>query len=294
MFVLENNLLRIEIDPFGAEVKRIFDKELGKERLWSGDVKFWGRVSPVLFPIVGRVANDEYLVNGKTYSLGQHGFARDMAFALASEQKKELWFELKDTPETLNKYPFAFILRIGYVLEGATVRVKWEVTNPDDTEMFFSIGAHPAISTDLLGQDALSDYYLHLHDNGQVETYLFDTQTGLIKDQKESIIPDLKLLPLSFGLFEEYPTIILENESEISLKCYNHDHGVNIRFEGFPYVGIWSPIGEEGVEAPFVCIEPWYGMADTKTSPGELKDKKGIVRLGAKEAFKAAYSMEFK
>lgn len=294
MFIIENDQLRVEVAPKGAEIKRIYNKETDKEMLWSGDAKFWGRVSPVLFPIVGRVANDVYYVDGKEYSLSQHGFARDEEFALISCSEEKLWLELSSNEASLAKYPYPFSLRIGYELDGSQVTVKWEVENTGESEMAFSIGAHPAFSTKLEGEDALSDYYLHLETNEKVETYLFDSANGLIKDEKEIIMPDLKLIPLSTDLFEEYPTLILEGETGLTLKSYNHDHGVEVKFEGFPYVGIWSPVSSDGEEAPFVCIEPWFGMADTNAAPGELGNKKGIQKLGASKTFEAAYCMIFR
>lgn len=293
MFVLENELLRVEVAEKGAEIKRIYHKETATELLWSGEKSFWGRVSPILFPIVGRVTNDAYFVDGKEYSLSQHGFARDEDFAVASQSDTEIWLELAHSEDSLAKYPFEFMLRIGYVLDGAQVSVKWEVQNQGSATMPFSIGAHPAFNIQLQEGDELSDYYLHLETSEKVETYLFDSENGLIKDEQEIIVPDLKLLPLSKDLFEEYPTVVLEGETAIALKSFNHDYGVEVRFDGFPYVGIWSPINGDGVVAPFVCIEPWFGMADTKPVSGELRDKKGIEELGAGETFAAAYSMTF-
>jgi len=294
VFALENEMLRVEVAEKGAEIKRIHNKKTNTELLWSGDVSFWGRVSPILFPIVGRVAKDTYLVDGQEYQLSQHGFARDEAFQLVSHSETEVWLELAYNEASLAKYPFKFVLRIGYLLDGATVTVKWEVKNVGEGSMPFSIGAHPAISTSLQEGDVLEDYYLHLETSEKVETYLFDAENGLIKDEKDVIMPDMKFLPLSKDLFEDYPTVILEGETAMSLKSYNHEHGVDVKFEGFPYVGIWAPINEDGNVAPFVCIEPWFGMADTNPTPGELKQKKGIQELAEGTTFEAAYSLTFK
>ena len=293
MFTLENNKLLMEIDPKGAEIKRIFNKETETELLWSGDASFWGRVSPVLFPIVGRVANDCYWVDEKEFSLSQHGFARDEIFSLERLTDDTIWLELNESDESLKRYPFKFRLRIGYMLEENTVTVRWVVENKNDDEMFFSIGAHPAFNIALQKGDQLADYFLHLETLENMETYIFDASNGLVKDEKEMIMPGLKLLPLSKDLFEEYPTVIFEGETGISLKSYHHEHGMKIKFEGFPYVGIWSPINQEGEGAPFVCIEPWFGMADTDPKGGQLRDKKGIQKLEASGVFNAAYSMEF-
>jgi len=294
MIQLKNNKLSVDINPIGAELKKVYHFESELDYLWNGDAAFWGRTAPVLFPIVGRVANDTYLNNGKLYPLSQHGFARDYKFDVISQTNEEVWFELNDNEETLKKFPYKFSLKIGYELKGDKVIVKWQVENPNEGTLPFSIGAHPAFRTNLQEGEELSDYYLHLETNEGITTYAFDNEKGLIKDEKVEIIEKLKLLPLSKELFEEFPTLILENETGITLKSYMHDHEVHVAFDGFPYVGIWSPINTQGEVAPFVCIEPWYGMADTVEEPQEISTKKGIQCLNAGEVFTTEYSMTFK
>jgi len=290
MFTLKNDQLEIEVNTHGAELVRVVKDNVNY--LWDGNPEFWGRTSPVLFPIVGAVADNTYFVNGEEFQLGQHGFARDMNFDLISQTTDEIWFGLVSTNETREKYPFDFELRIGYVLDGDTVVVKWEVMNQGDVVMPFSIGAHPAFAA---GPD-LSDYSLQMKDSMGIETYVFDNDRGLVDVAagKVEIIENLPFLPLSKDLFVEYPVLILEGESEIMLRSYTHDREVEVRFEGFPYVGIWSPINAAGEIAPFVCIEPWYGMADTTHTPRALSEKKGIQLLEAKENFATSYTMTFR
>lgn len=294
MVKLKNNKLKVDIHNHGAEVKRVYHLGHELDYLWDSNPEFWAKSSPVLFPIVGRVAEDTYLLNGKEYSLTQHGFARDNKFDILCQTDTKVWFELRSNAKTLERYPFEFSLKIGYELVDETLEVKWEVTNLGQETMPFSIGAHPAFSTKLQADDQFSDYYLHLESSDGVQTYVFDSKTGLIFDEKVEIIEKLKLLPLSKELFEEYPTLILEGETAISLKSYHHEREVEMRFDGFPYVGIWSPINQEGRIADFICLEPWYGMADTVSEPQELSNKKGIQLLASGAKFEASYTMTFK
>lgn len=294
MLKLKNDKLKIDINTHGAEVKRVYHTGHRLDYLWDSNPRFWVKSSPVLFPIVGRVAQDTYLLNGKQYSLMQHGFARDHEFGVLCQTDTKAWFELKSNAKTLERYPFEFSLKIGYELVDETLEVKWEVVNLSQETMPFSIGAHPAFSTKLGAEDQFSDYYLHLESLEGIQTYVFNAETGLISDEKVEIIERLKLLPLSKALFEEYPTLVLEGETAISLKSYNHEREVTMRFDGFPYVGIWSPINQEGEIADFVCIEPWYGMADTVSEPQELSNKKGIQLLAPGAKFETSYSMTFK
>ena len=143
-YVLENDTLRVEIDSFGAELKSVKRKSDGKEYMWYADKKYWGRTSPVLFPFVGNCRNKEYRYGGKTYAIGQHGFARDMEHTMESQTADTIWFSLHSNEETMEKYPFAFVLKIGYNLTGNELKVMWKVENPDTKTLYFSIGAHPA------------------------------------------------------------------------------------------------------------------------------------------------------
>ena len=290
MFKLKNEHLEIEINARGAELTRVMQGDVS--RLWDANATFWGRTSPVLFPIVGAVANGKYFVDGKAFEMGQHGFARDMEFAVVEEGPAEIWLRLESSEETRAKYPFDFQLEIGYELVENTVVVKWRVKNTGAVQMPFSIGAHPAI---MAGPD-LSDYTLQMKKSRGITSYVFDDDRGLVDlaAGKVEIVEDLPFLPLSKDLFAEHPTLILEGETEILLRAHTHDREVEVAFDGFPYVGIWAPINENGEVAPFVCIEPWYGMADTNPESGELSAKKGIQRLEAGETFEASYAMTFR
>ena len=142
--MLENDCLAIEVSTFGAELQSIRDKATGFEYLWYGDKTYWGRRSPVLFPIVGKVWEGRMRYQGAEYLLSQHGFARDMEFELVSETETEVRYRLVSTEETLKKYPYQFVLEIAYRLHDNKVDVIWEVTNPSDKDICFQIGAHPA------------------------------------------------------------------------------------------------------------------------------------------------------
>ena len=139
---LKNDLLTIKIDSHGAELCSI--RHGNTEYLWQADPAFWARHSPVLFPIVGRVWENVFRIGGKEYSLPQHGFARDMEFRMTRQSEDSIWFSLEDSPETMEKYPFRFILEIGYRLLGRKIEVRWKVTNTGSGTMYFQIGAHPA------------------------------------------------------------------------------------------------------------------------------------------------------
>ncbi len=146
VYELKNEKVSILVNSHGAELKSLRRLSTGTEYMWKADPQFWGRTSPVLFPFVGSLKEKEYKTKGEVYPMSQHGFARDMEFELVSQDENEIWFELKSSEETLKKYPYEFILKLGYKLLDEGVEVLWQVENPGQEELPFSIGGHPAFN----------------------------------------------------------------------------------------------------------------------------------------------------
>lgn len=288
---IENKYLRCEIDLHGAEVKSLARKFDGREMMWEGNPEFWGRTSPVLFPFVGGVSNKEYRFEGRSYTIGQHGFARDMDFNLESETENEIWFKLSETEETLKVYPFRFVLRIGYRLEEKTIRVMWEVFNPDDNEMYFSIGAHPAFAI-----PTLQGHTLRLYDPEGKPLKCFSNRIfgdgGCVTNRVETIETPDGYLPLSEELFDGDALVIEKRQvgrvELLDASDLSSSSLVSVAFEA-PLVGIWSPPHKN---APFVCIEPWYGRCDAEDFDGELQDREYEQVIGKDGRFIAEYTIE--
>lgn len=300
-YILENEVLRVEIDSFGAEIKSVKRKSDGQEYMWQADPKYWGRTSPVLFPFVGAPKNKEYRYEGKTYSMGQHGFARDMEFACEVldgrradvadiRGEHSIWFVLESDEATYEKYPFAFRLHIGYELRINEVKVNWRVENTDNKPMYFSIGAHPAFRCPIHGEADKTGYGLRfgglvdeLHHHG-------NTPEGM------AVMED-KVLPLvegsvrfTPGFFDECTYMVEGNQTRrVELLDADGKVYVTVDFEA-PLFGIWSP---EGKEAPFVCIEPWYGRCDAVDFSGSLAERAYENALASGGTFEAMYSMRF-
>lgn len=289
MKTLTDNILTVEVSDHGAELQSI--RKGSVEYLWQGDPAYWGRRSPVLFPIVGSVWEKKYRVDGKEYELGQHGFARDMDFALVSESETEVRYRLESTEDTLKKYPYPFVLEIAYRLHDNKIDVIWEVSNPADKEMFFQIGAHPAF--------IYPDYAPELKERGY---FVFDRTEGLecIRIAEKGCvdavtkypleIPSDGRLPIDRETFDEIDTIMLEDSQvhEVALQRVDGTPWLRVIFDA-PVVGIWSPPGKV---APFICIEPWYGRCDRAGYNGEYKDKDWMNRLAPGEKFSSVYTIE--
>ena len=285
--VLENEELLIEVKKSGAELTRIYDKKKKREVLWEGDPSIWGRHAPILFPFVGKCFENKYVHQGKTYAIGQHGFARDMDFDLESVQDQEVWHTLTDSEETLAKYPFHFRLETGHRLEGRRLRVMWKVTNTGSEDLYFMIGAHPAFRVP--EGKSVYDYTFDFHQKGALHYQAPDGDGYEEKALSGELPVGEGRVPLTKGFFQNVLTYIFDRGQieKISL-LLSGEPFVTIDCKGFPYTAVWTV--EE--THPFVCLEPWYGRCAEKGFQGELKDREGIVMLKAGEVFQSEYTIE--
>ena len=292
-FLIENDKLKVKIRSIGAELRSIYGKENNVEYLWNADPAFWDRTSPVLFPFIGNLKNKRYRHEGIEYAMEQHGFARDMEFEVISQKKDEIWFSVCDTEETYAKYPFHFCLEIGYRLEEKDLKVMWKVKNTNDGDMHFSIGAHPAFCCPIHDGDKQTDYFLKFYDkDGEVMGSFVNKllgQGGLTSLRTEIRNTPEGLLPITEDLFD-IDTLILENHqtSRVALADSNKKEYVAVTFD-MPIMSIWSPTRKN---APFVCLEPWYGRCDFEGFDGELKDREYGNTIGAGRIFETEYKIE--
>ncbi len=286
---LENEKMKIEVDTEGAQLQQLFLKAADKNYLWHGDPKYWGRRAPVLFPIVGRLKNNQYLYNGKTYQMTQHGFARDNEFELVEEKQDSLTYALEENEATLEKYPFKFRLELKYIIQNNSLAVKYRVINKDQKDIYFSIGAHPAFYWPLADDEKKEDYYLEFEKEEKAEKYLLES--GLLNHQTEPVLDNQKILNLNSDIFKDDALVFKDLQSEkIALKSRSSELEVELEFKNFPYLGIWS----QSAEAPFICLEPWQGIADSIDSSGRIEEKEGIKKLSPGEEFSCTHKITIK
>jgi len=287
--VIENENLKVTVADHGAEVRSIIRKSDNAEMMWQADAAYWGRTSPVLFPLVGNYYEKKSIYQGKTYELGQHGFARDMDFELVKEATDELIFVLKDTEETLQKYPFHFELQIRYVLQGTTVQVRWTVKNTNEETMYFSIGAHPAFNCDL------DTYRLRFEKNdvpcdSLTANIIANDGSGCLSDETEKLQLQNGLLTMSDELFAKDALIIEKQQADV-VTLVNPDGKTVVSVTcPTPLFGIWSPVGKH---APFMCIEPWYGRCDRVGYDQKLEGREYGNVLAPTDEFHGGYEMRF-
>ncbi|CDX35783.1 conserved hypothetical protein [Mesorhizobium sp. ORS 3359] len=255
----------------GAELVSLRDGD-GTELLWQAGPE-WRRHSPVLFPIVGRLKGDQLRHRGQTYPMTQHGFARDRRFAWAEQGPTSCTLVLSDDVETRTHYPFAFRLAIGYELKPRQLNVTFEITNTGDEPLPASIGAHPAFNWPLWPKLPKEAYRLTFADNEPAPVRRL--KDGLLLSDPQPTPIEGKMLPLSEKLFVD-DAVILDKPASTSVR-YGASQGpaIKMSWQGFNELGIWSKPGG----APFLCIEPWHGIASPADFDGEFADKPGVMLI---------------
>jgi galactose mutarotase-like enzyme len=277
---ISNKILSASIKHAGAELFSLIDNQ-NKEYIWNGNPDFWPKHSPVLFPIVGSLKNDTYTFNQKEYYLSRHGFARDMEFQLTEKTESSATFSLAYNEETLQKYPFKFELQIIYKLEENKLNIGYKVINKEEKELPFSIGAHPAFAL----PEEFSNYNIQFEKEEKPEYYLLEN--GLISNKKETLATSNNTVFLNYKLFENDALVFKTLQSNSLTILENSKPYIKVDFEDFPNLGIWTK-----ENAPFICIEPWFGYSDTLEKSGDLFNKEGIIVLEAKQTFSASFNIE--
>ena len=280
MYTIENETLRVQVNPLGAELSSLFNKSTELEYIWSGDPSYWGKKSPVLFPIVGALKDNQYFINGKTYSINRHGFAREKMFNLIHHSPSSMHFEMISDEHTLQVYPFDFNFSIVYTISSNSLSVSYLVKNRGKKMMYFSVGGHPAFRLPLSDQLVYDDYYLSFNKNEFTGRWPISVE-GLIETASVPLLDNSNCLKISKSLFYKDAIVLKGLESdEVQIKSDLHSRGLSFSFKGFPYLGIWA-----AKEADFICIEPWCGIADSVDSTQVLTEKEGIEYLNAGEVF---------
>ena len=284
LFQISNGRITIQVDSMGAELRSLKEISSGREYMWNADPRYWKRTSPVLFPLVGGVKGGVYRVGGTQYPMSQHGFARDTEFRLKSQVAHEIWFSLESDEETMKRYPYPFVLEIGYELSDTAVCVKWRVRNPAKDTLYFSIGGHPAFLCPIREGTKQSDYMLRFDAREEIAASVLEH--GLVSGEKAVYRLRDGILPVTERLFDRDALVIEHDQAHsVSLVTPEGKDYLTVAFDA-PLFGVWSP-PKKG--APFICIEPWYGRCDSADFDGEWREREWIQALGAGKTFSADY-----
>ena len=288
MLTIENEFLKISVQKTGAELCSVLDKSTNQEYMWSGDPTVWGSFAPVLFPIIGCLKDNEFLVEGKSYSVPKHGFIRNnnqLESKILNDNTIE--FRYKYNENTLKSYPYHFEFVLQYILEEKTIHVEHTIINHHNEEsMYFSLGGHPGFKCPFFEGEKYEDYYIEFEKVENDSTWKV-TADGLIDTTAVPCLENTKRLQLHPLIFQNDALIFKNLKSrKATLKTDAHTFGVEVSFADFNYLGIWAK-----PNAPFVCIEPWLGISDSVTTTKDFTQKEGIQRLEAGNQQKFTYSI---
>lgn len=283
---LKNDFLTIGVSSMGAELQSIKDNG-GKEYIWQADPDFWPRHSPILFPIVCGLWEDKYRLCGHEYAMERHGFARDTEFRLVTKTSDRVTFALTDTAETRRMYPYRFNLAVTYRIDGNRIHVIWHVENTDVREIHFQIGGHPAFNLPGIKDGEPMHGTLRFDNKGNIER-VFGNVGGCILPERFPVKAVDGLWEFTEESFKDDAVIIDKSQlKQIALLGKDKQPVVTIDMKT-PAVGIWSPYGKN---APFVCIEPWYGIHDYANYTGEFRDKYLMNHLQPGASFMSEYTI---
>lgn len=285
---LENELLSVGIKSIGAELCSIINKHTAVEYIWHGDPAFWGSHAPVLFPIIGALKDNTYFFEGNEYHLPKHGFFRNNENVILKKKSDDtLTFSLKYSEETLKSYPFKFELEVSFILKDKTLEVKHQVFNLDEQPVYFSLGGHPAFNAPLFPGEIYEDYYLEFDQKMDLDTCVL-TNDGLISNASKTVTKKDDKIQLTPELFNDDALIFEDIQSKnVSLMSKHTGKILSLQYDDFKNLGVWAK-----PKAPYVCIEPWLGIADMEDTDQELKNKIGINKLMPTHSFCASYFIE--
>lgn len=276
---IENDFLKISVNQFGAELSSVYSKKNNLEYLWQGEEKIWSGQSPILFPIVGRLIDDKYTLDGKVYEMPKHGFARKSLWEFIEKTDNSLSFMLKDTEETRKLYPFNFEFLLTFTIEKNRLFVRHEIKNLSSTTLYFSLGAHPAFNCKLGDK-------LIFEKNETLNAFKIDLEKSLILPKTVPVLKNETDIVITEDIFKEDALIFKGVKSDyVTLKC--ESHSLRFHLNNTPYLGIWAK-----PSAPYVCIEPWFGLNDIKGEKRDFSKKEAINHLEKHQAFSYEWSVD--
>lgn len=277
--------MQISVSHKGAELTSLVNNRC--EYLWQGDPEFWGRRAPILFPIVGKLSDDKLRIDGHEYTMKQHGFARDTEF-VESNGRYVL------TENGRENYPYAYELAVKYLVDGNTLTCNWQVTNRGDENMYFQIGAHPAfLLPDYDAKDVIHGYIQCYDANDNVVSpMVFSTLVNGLRarySQPKTLLNDKGILALTNTTFADDAILIEAHQvAKVTLFDKQGKRVLSVSCPQADAFGLWAP-NKPG--CPFVCIEPWCGIADNAGFKGDISDRDCIHSLKPDEKYEFCYSL---
>ena len=291
IYILENDNLRVKVSSLGAEMQSIRRVEDGTEYLWQGEARYWARRASNLFPVCGRLWENQYIYRGNTYEMGSHGFARGKEWEVIHQKATALTLQLKPDEETLAAYPFRFVLEMTYSLSEDSLAVTTIVRNEDDKKMPFSVGGHPGFNVPLAEGTEYEDYKLVFDAPCQPLQFVCDENCFFLDKLTLFPLEENQVLPLRHSLFDHDAIFLQKAARGVTLCSDKSEHSVHVAFPDSPYLGIWHTPRSD---APFVCLEPWVQSPSRAGEVADIENKADMICLAPNEAYRNTYTITCK
>lgn len=283
---LENERYIVTFVEKGGEIQSFTDKETGIQYMWQGDETYWSGKNPSLFPMVGNTYTNDYTIEGKSYAMKNHGLIRYATLTCRQDDGKQIVMELNSNEDTKKQYPFDFHYEIAYELKDNMLTVTYHIKNTGDKEMPFSFGLHPGFNCPLCEEERFEDYTMRFSNPEKMQQLVFDVEK---KEPYKLENIELQEIPCDYETFDRYKTLIYKGTKSAYLTLEGKKgHGVKISIAGYPYVALWTA----KKDAPFVCLEPWYGHADFSEVKEDFYHREGTMILSPQKTFTTAYTIE--
>ena len=288
-YTIENEQLRVDIADKGAEIMSIVGKKTGHEYLWQGNATYWASRATVLFPICGRLTDGKYTYKGETYEMVLHGFSKLATHKVIAQSKESVTFELRADEESKKIYPFDFIFRMKYTLDGATVKNEFTVINENEEDLPFSVGGHPGFNIPFVEGEAFEDYYLEFANKKSCERLVMSETCYYTGANEPFALKDGKIIELRHDLFANDAIFLTGTDREISLKSKKNDRAVTVKFsDKMVNLGLWQ---KPNTDAPYVCIEPWTGVPAYDKKVDDFATKNLFTHLKKGETYTNDFSI---
>jgi len=289
MIILNNKILEVHLSNKGAEIHKIIGLQDQINYMWKRDSSLWANSAPILFPIVGAVINNQYRIDGKTYSLTQHGFARHTEFNISQVNDSKVIFSLESNDEILQKYPYRFKLEVTYTLVNHQLICDCVVKNVDNKPIYFQIGGHPAFACPLMENESSNDYYIEFEKNESLYQKIIDVEANAMSKDVRLLFDNEKRFFIRQELFNQDAIVVKNFRSRyVALKSINHEKSITFYMKNFNHLGLWASKHVGGL----LAIEPWVGHNDYVGFTGDFKEKEGVVELAIDEIFNCQFAIE--
>ncbi len=279
------------VDTLGGELVSFRDEQ-GTEHIWGGDASSWTGQNPNLFPVVGNLTDGRVSVGGRPYEMARHGFARCSEFTVAERGEDFVVMELRDSPATLERYPFEFVFRVRHQLIDNGFSTRFEVRDPGKEDLLFCVGGHTGINCPLRAGERFEDYRL-VFDQPEDAWSIVPSAKGYLSARREHLLDHTDTIALDHAVFDRLDTIIFEGlrSKGVTLRHKDGGRGVHMDFGEFPMVAFWTM---PHANAPYICLEPWHGCAAVEGESGELSDKPHVIRLAPGGEKTLTYTVELR